>query len=137
MELTDEGIHKQLSLILERRDPNRAATVLGAGSDDLSGGREYLEKLVDGGWMVPTWPVEYGGRGATEGEARRISIALDRYESADLYPYGVGISLVGPVLLDWGTQGQRSRWLRAIADGSEIWCQMFSEPDAGSDLANI
>lgn len=47
------------------------------------------------------------------------------------------MSLVGPVLLERGTSEQQTRWLRAIADGSEIWCQMFSEPDAGSDLANV
>ncbi|MDP7599728.1 MAG: acyl-CoA dehydrogenase family protein, partial [Acidimicrobiales bacterium] len=121
---------------LERRDPDVPATVLGAGSDDLGVGLRYLEALVEGGWMVPTWPVEHGGRGATDDEARRISAALGEYESADLYPYGVGLSLVGPVLRDRGTSEQQDRWLRPIADGSEIWCQMFSEPDAGSDLAN-
>ena len=134
--LTDDQIHEALSSILERRDPDVPATVLGAGSDDLGVGLRYLEALVDGGWMVPTWPVEHGGRGATDDEARRISAALGDYASADLYPYGVGISLVGPVLRDRGTPEQQDRWLRPIADGSEIWCQMFSEPDAGSDLAN-
>ncbi|MDG2907371.1 MAG: acyl-CoA dehydrogenase family protein [Acidimicrobiales bacterium] len=137
MTLTDDQIHDALSSILERRDPDGSATVLGAGSDDLDVGLRYLEALVGGGWMVPTWPVEHGGRGATDDEARRISAALGAYESADLYPYGVGISLVGPVLRDRGTPEQQDRWLRPIADGSEIWCQMFSEPDAGSDLANV
>ncbi len=136
MTLNDDQIHDALSSILERRDPDVPATVLGAGSDDLGAGLRYLEALVDGGWMVPTWPVEHGGRGATDDEARRISTALGNYASADLYPYGVGISLVGPVLRDRGTPEQQDRWLRPIADGSEIWCQMFSEPDAGSDLAN-
>ena len=137
MTLNDDQIHDALSSILERRDPDVPATVLGAGSDDLGAGLRYLEALVDGGWMVPTWPVEHGGRGATDDEARRISTALGNYASADLYPYGVGISLVGPVLRDRGTPEQQDRWLRPIADGSEIWCQMFSEPDAGSDLANV
>ncbi len=137
MALTAAEIHEQLSLILDRRDPAATGTVLGAGSDDLEAGRRYLEALVEGGWMVPTWPVQHGGRGADDDEGRRISSALGDYESADLYPYGVGISLVGPVLLDRGTPEQQDRWLRPIADGSEIWCQMFSEPDAGSDLANV
>ena len=137
MALTAAEIHEQLSLILDRRDPAATGTVLGAGSDDLEAGRRYLEALVEGGWMVPTWPVQHGGRAADDDEGRRISSALGDYESADLYPYGVGISLVGPVLLDRGTPEQQDRWLRPIADGSEIWCQMFSEPDAGSDLANV
>ena len=54
--LTDDQIHDALSSILERRDPDVPATVLGAGSDDLGAGLRYLEALVDGGWMVPTWP---------------------------------------------------------------------------------
>jgi alkylation response protein AidB-like acyl-CoA dehydrogenase len=115
--LTDDQIHDALSSILERRDPDIPATVLGAGSDDLGAGLRYLEALVDGGWMVPTWPAEHGGRGATDDEARRISTALGDYASADLYPYGVGISLVGPVLRDRGTPEQQDRWLRPIADG--------------------
>ena len=79
MTLTDDQIHDALSSILERRDPDVPATVLGAGSDDLGAGLRYLEALVDGGWMVPTWPVEHGGRGATDDEARRISTALGDY----------------------------------------------------------
>ena len=131
-----QTIHAALSDLLERRHPDAPSTVLGAGSDDLAAGRRYLERLVRGGWMVPTWPSRFGGRDADGDEAARIDTALTDYEAADLYPYGVGLSLVGPVLLDQGSVGQQDRWLRAIADGSEIWCQMFSEPDAGSDLAN-
>jgi len=110
--------------------------VLGAGSDDLEAGRRFLGSLVDGGWMVPTWPSRHGGRDADAAEAALIETAMGDYAIADLYPYGVGLNLVGPVLLDRGTPAQQGRWLRPIADGSEIWCQMFSEPDAGSDLAN-
>ena len=137
MSMTDEEIHHLLSECLRGRDPDTRSTVLGAGSDDLGVGRRYLEALVEGGWMVPTWPVAHGGRDADDDLAVRIGIALGDYEGADLYPYGVGLSLVGPVLLERGTSEQQTRWLRAIADGSEIWCQMFSEPDAGSDLANV
>ncbi|GIT77368.1 MAG: hypothetical protein Ct9H300mP31_18990 [Acidimicrobiaceae bacterium] len=120
-----QTIHAALSDLLERRHPDAPSTVLGAGSDDLAAGRRYLERLVRGGWMVPTWPSRFGGRDADGDEAARIDTALTDYEAADLYPYGVGLSLVGPVLLDQGSVGQQDRWLRAIADGSEIWCQMF------------
>ena len=134
--LTSEEIHTALDALLERRDPGASGTVLGAGSDDLIVGRRFLETLVGGGWMVPTWPVRHGGRDADASEAARIDAAMGDYDVADLYPYGVGLNLVGPVLLDRGRPDQQDRWLRPIADGSEIWCQMFSEPDAGSDLAN-
>ncbi len=134
--LTSEQIHEALDELLERRDPDATGTVLGAGSDDLEAGRRFLELLVEGGWMVPTWPARHGGRDADAAEAARIDAAMADYDVADLYPYGVGLNLVGPVLLDRGSPEQQERWLRPIADGSEVWCQMFSEPDAGSDLAN-
>ena len=134
--LTSEAIHAALNALLDRRDPDVSGTVLGAGSDDLEGGRRFLDVLVDGGWMVPSWPIRHGGRGAGAAEAARIGAAMGAYDVADLYPYGVGLNLVGPVLLERGSSDQQERWLRPIADGSEIWCQMFSEPDAGSDLAN-
>ena len=136
MDLTIDQIGAALDDLLDRRDPNRSSTVLGAGSDDLEAGRRFLGSLVDGGWMVPTWPSRHGGRDADAAEAALIETAMGDYAIADLYPYGVGLNLVGPVLLDRGTPAQQGRWLRPIADGSEIWCQMFSEPDAGSDLAN-
>ena len=136
MDLTIDQIGAALDDLLDRRDPNGSSTVVGAGSDDLEAGRRFLGSLVDGGWMVPTWPSRHGGRDADAAEAALIETAMGDYAIADLYPYGVGLNLVGPVLLDRGTPAQQGRWLRPIADGSEIWCQMFSEPDAGSDLAN-
>lgn len=137
MSLSDKEIFSLISKVLPERDSFDSSTVLGAGSNDLKEGRDYLEALVAGGWMVPTWPAKHGGRDATEEESDRISNILGSFTVADLYPYGVGISLVGPILFDHGTPEQLDRWLYPIADGSEIWCQMFSEPDAGSDLANV
>jgi len=137
VDLTIDQIGAALDDLLDRRDPNGSSTVLGAGSDDLEAGRRFLGSLVDGGWMVPTWPSRHGGRDADAAEAALIETAMGGYAIADMYPYGVGLNLVGPVLLERGTPDQQDRWLRPIADGSEIWCQMFSEPDAGSDLANV
>ena len=136
VDLTIDQIGAALDDLLDRRDPNASSTVLGAGSDDLEAGRRFLGSLVDGGWMVPRWPSRHGGRDADAAEAALIETAMGGYAIADMYPYGVGLNLVGPVLLERGTPDQQDRWLRPIADGSEIWCQMFSEPDAGSDLAN-
>ena len=58
--LTSEAIHAALDALLDRRDPDVSGTVLGAGSDDLEGGRRFLDVLVDGGWMVPSWPIRHG-----------------------------------------------------------------------------
>jgi len=110
---------------------------MGAGNDDIEAPRRYLRALADGGWAVPSWPAEYGGRGMSPAAAETVRAILAELPRPDLYPFLVGIDLIGPSLLVHGTEEQKRRWLRPIADGSEIWCQMFSEPSAGSDLANV
>ena len=110
---------------------------MGAGSDDVAGPREYLRALAPGGWMVPAWPAQFGGRGAAAAEAARVRAVLAEFPRRDLYPFMVGLYLVGPSLLVHGSDEQKSRWLPSIASGTDIWCQMFSEPSAGSDLANV
>jgi alkylation response protein AidB-like acyl-CoA dehydrogenase len=135
--VTAEEVYAALSSVLRERSDDDAVTVLGAGSDDLEVGRAYLRALADGGWSTPTWPVEYGGRGATRDDAALISRELARYAQPDLYPYLVGFQVVAPTLLTDATPEQCARWLPKIRTGEEIWCQLFSEPGAGSDLANV
>jgi alkylation response protein AidB-like acyl-CoA dehydrogenase len=114
------------------------ATVLGAGNDDIEIARDYLRRLAPGGWVVPAWPAEYGGRGMNRRESRVVAEELRAFgPPADLYPFHVGLALVGPALLRHGTPEQMSRWLPDIARGASIWCQLFSEPGAGSDLAGL
>jgi alkylation response protein AidB-like acyl-CoA dehydrogenase len=120
-----------------RRTAGSSATVLGAGNDDLAPGLAWLTALASGGWSVPTWPVEHGGRGATPQDAALVGRELAAYEQPDLYPFLVGLHVIGPTLLAAASDVQQARWLRAIASGAEIWCQLFSEPAAGSDLANV
>ena len=111
--------------------------MLGAGSDDLDAGRVYLSKLAPGGYAVPSWPVEHGGMGLGSEEAGAVRSALAAFDAPDLYPWMVGLDLIGPTILAHGNEEQKSRWLPGIRSGEEIWCQMFSEPDAGSDLAGL
>ncbi len=122
---------------IPRRRRGTAVSVLGAGLDDVAPGRAYLRVLADGGWAVPTWPGVLGGRGATPAEAATITRVLAGFEQPDLYPYLVGLNVVGPTVLAIAADEQRARWLPAIARGDEIWCQLFSEPGAGSDLAAL
>ena len=122
---------------LRPRRADSTITVLGAGADDLAPGVAFLAALAPDGWAVPTWPRAYGGRDATPDEAAVISEELARFETPDLYPFLVGLHVAGPTLLTAATDEQRRRWLTPIARGVEIWCQLFSEPGAGSDLANV
>jgi alkylation response protein AidB-like acyl-CoA dehydrogenase len=109
--------------------------VMGAGSDDLDEPRSFLQRL--GPWGVPRWPEEVGGLGATGREAAIVIEELAAFDAPDLYPFMVGLSLVGPTVLEHGTVEQRARWLPPIRSGAEVWCQLFSEPGAGSDLAAL
>ena len=131
------GVRAALEARLKSRDAGDTFTVLGAGSDDLEAGRAYLRALADGGWAVPTWPVEYGGLGATPAQAGIVAQELARFDVPDLYPYLIGLAIAGPTLVAHATPEQCSRWLPAIRTGDDIWCQLFSEPDAGSDLASL
>ena len=137
-EFVDVGaVRAELDRLLEPRRASDAITVLGAGADDLESGRAYLAALAPGGWMVPTWPEIYGGRAASAADAAAIARALAEYLTPDLYPYLVGLHVVAPTLLALATPEQCARWLPPLATGDEIWCQLFSEPGAGSDLANV
>jgi alkylation response protein AidB-like acyl-CoA dehydrogenase len=98
--------------------------------------RKWEHTLSDGGWGVVSWPKEYGGRGLSILE---WLIFEEEYYRADA-PGRVnqnGLFLLGPTLMDYGTPEQKSRFLPAMASGDEIWCQGWSEPNAGSDMANI
>jgi alkylation response protein AidB-like acyl-CoA dehydrogenase len=123
--------------VLTPRRAGQRVTVLGAGADDVAPGRAFLAALAPGGWGVPTWPRECGGRGATLDDAAVIADELAAFQTPDLYPYLVGLHVAGPTLVTMASPDQRQRWLPAIASGAEIWCQLFSEPGAGSDLANV
>jgi len=137
----ESAFRAEVGAFLEARlEPRRAdsrMSVMGSADDRVDEGRALLAQLDEGGWAVPTWPVEHGGRAATATQAGIFHQELARYETPDLYPFMVGISLVGPTLLTHGTTAQQARWLPAIRTGEEIWCQLFSEPNAGSDLAGL
>jgi alkylation response protein AidB-like acyl-CoA dehydrogenase len=104
--------------------------------DELEWGRRWQAKLAADRWVGIHWPREYGGRSATAVEIALYNVEYARSRAPQ--PVNrVGINLAGPTLLAHGTEEQRSRWLPAILDASELWCQLFSEPGAGSDLAAL
>jgi alkylation response protein AidB-like acyl-CoA dehydrogenase len=98
--------------------------------------RDFQRRLYEGGWAAPHWPREYGGRGATLTESAIFFEELGRAR-APLPANVLGLLLGGPTLMTWGTEEQKERLLGPILSAEEIWCQGFSEPDAGSDLAAL
>jgi len=130
-------VRGELAARLAPRATERAVSVLGAGNDDLDEGRRYLAALAGSGIAVPAWPAALGGLGASPAQVAIVRRELADFDVPDLYPYLVGLELVGPTLLSHGSPEQCARWLPAVATGDEVWCQLFSEPGAGSDLAGL
>ena len=135
--ITEDEVRHALSDLLPLRRADERMTTMGAGSDDLEPARNYLATTVEGGWAVPAWPAQHGGRDASPEEVGLINRVLAEFAVPDLYVYMIGLGMCGPALLAHGSDEQQQQWLRTIASGEEIWCQMFSEPEAGSDLANL
>jgi alkylation response protein AidB-like acyl-CoA dehydrogenase len=114
--------------------PGREA---GSGEARVAFARAWQRRLFAGGWAGLDWPRESGGRGATPLEQVIFLEESARAGAPDPIQLAVGLDLVGPVLVAHGTPAQRARHLPAILRGDEIWCQGFSEPGAGSDLASL
>jgi alkylation response protein AidB-like acyl-CoA dehydrogenase len=108
--------------------------------DDLAAevafGREWQGQLAGGRWVGVAWPEEYGGRGVGAVEHFIVIEELARARAPELVGR-IGINLVGPTLLAHGTPEQERQWLTEILPARQIWCQLFSEPGAGSDLAAV
>lgn len=98
--------------------------------------RVWLERMAARGWTVPTWPREYGGAELTPAQYLVLLEELRRIDARSPLT-GRGVNYIGPTLLDYGTPEQKARWLPGIARGEGGWCMGYSEPGAGSDLANL
>jgi alkylation response protein AidB-like acyl-CoA dehydrogenase len=102
----------------------------------LDEGRTWARRKADAGWAAPHWPVEHGGRGLTPMLARVVAEEESHYDVPGNM-FTVGTDMVGPTLMEWGTEDQQRRWLQRILRADDVWCQLFSEPGAGSDLAAL
>ncbi|HLN15468.1 MAG TPA: acyl-CoA dehydrogenase family protein, partial [Acidimicrobiales bacterium] len=97
---------------------------------------QWAKRLHAGGWICASWPEEYGGKGLSLLEQVVLQEEFARVEAplrADFF----GDTLVGPTLLQWGSEEQKQEFIPRILSGTIAWCQGFSEPDAGSDLASL
>ncbi len=112
--------------------------VLGERTSDeaIAAAQAWQKKKADAGWACITWPKEYGGREATSIQ----SVIWGQEEARFATPppiFGIGLGMCGPTILTHGTDEQKERWIPKLLSGEEIWCQLFSEPNAGSDLAGL
>jgi alkylation response protein AidB-like acyl-CoA dehydrogenase len=122
----------------ERRDPDEPTEDMleDASTDFVKLAQAWQAKKADAGWACITWPKEYGGQEATPIQ----SVIWNQEESKYKTPpsvFGIGQGMLGPTIMVHGTPEQKKRYLRPMLRGDEIWCQLFSEPAAGSDLAGL
>lgn len=98
--------------------------------------RLWLERMGERGWTAPAWPKEYGGGGLNHEQVKILKQEMARINARGAL-YSFGISMLGPALLKYGNEEQKQRFLPPIVRGEIRWCQGYSEPNAGSDLANL
>ncbi len=109
---------------------------LARDSENLNVYKEFAQQLATKGWVAPHWPKEYGGRGLSVVE----QLVFNEEMAEGNAPMGysmIGTGWVGPTIIVYGTDEQKQRFLQPITAGDVMWCQGFSEPNAGSDLASI
>ena len=117
-------------------DDLRAATRLNSGvfaEFDIS--QRWYKILYEKGWIAPTWPAEYGGTGWTPMQRYIYDSEAGKVGTPTVYL--MGLALVGPVIMQFGTDEQKAHYLPRILSGEDIWCQGYSEPGSGSDLASL
>jgi alkylation response protein AidB-like acyl-CoA dehydrogenase len=98
--------------------------------------RAWQRKLHEGRWAAVSWPKEYGGRSATLTQQAIFWEEMARVEAPPM-ANSLGLGLIGPTIISFGTEDQKKRFIPKILSAEEIWCQGFSEPNAGSDLASL
>jgi len=98
--------------------------------------RLWLERMGEKGWTAPAWPKEYGGGGLNRQQVKILKQEMTRINARGAL-YSFGISMLGPALLKYGNEEQKQKFLPSIVRGEIRWCQGYSEPNAGSDLANL
>jgi alkylation response protein AidB-like acyl-CoA dehydrogenase len=134
---TRDWLQENCPLSMRRRlDPGEA---LGGGAKRTSPNPDsylWLERMAERGWTAPTWPTEYGGGGL---DKDHFLVLLEELQHIEARPPlgGMGITMIGPTLLEYGTDDQKKRHLPPIIRGETAWCQGYSEPGAGSDLASL
>src|SRR5919108_625249 len=136
----EEAFRKDVRAWLEANPPDdlrgRAFAASRADVDEVRRLRAWQKRMYEAGYVGMDWPKEFGGRGAPLTEQIILYQEMARAESPQFVNRG-GLSMLGPTLMKYGTPAQQKRHLQHILTADELWCQGFSEPNAGSDLANL
>ena len=121
-----------------RGEEGSRGSQLGSRSDEeFEFARGFNRKLAERGWIAPAWPKEYGGLGASIYEQMVFNEEFGYWGAPDTGTRGFGVGMIGPTLIIHGNEEQKKNYLPRITSGEHIWCQGYSEPGAGSDLAAL
>ena len=132
----DEAFRGEVKTFLQTTLPTRLADKVRVGKRLSKRDMQQWHALLnERGWFANHWPVEYGGPGWTVVQRYIFEVEAALAHAPNIVPFGV--SMLGPVLIKYGSQAQKDHWLPRILDGTNWWCQGYSEPGAGSDLASI
>lgn len=141
-----ETFRQETRAWLEANCPEGMRKPMASDKDICWGGRKWkfqsedqrlwLERMAERGWTAPQWPKEYGGGGLNKDEAKILREELARINARRALN-SFGIDMLGPALLRFGNEEQKQRFIPDIVKGKIRWCQGYSEPDAGSDLASL
>jgi alkylation response protein AidB-like acyl-CoA dehydrogenase len=138
LEFTDEEIAFR-NMVRAWMDENVSDDLRGVTARGDMASKEQQQRwekvLGKKGWLAPTWPEQYGGPGWTA--TQRYIFDLERAMAGAPPTRPFGVSMVGPVIYTFGSEAQKQRWLPGIVKGNTLWCQGYSEPNAGSDLASL
>ena len=120
----------------EDLESSPVGTVQIRGIDGMAASKAWQKKKADAGWACLHWPKEFGGRGSTPIERVIWSQEEGTYSKLSR-PFGIGQGMCGPTLMAYANEEHNRRYLPPLASGEEVWCQLFSEPAGGSDLAGL
>src|SRR5579863_9774226 len=124
-----QGVRKQPEMTMEQME----AGVRPTADADL-----WRKRIGEKGWGTPTWPKEYGGGGLSNAQARVLQQEMTKIGAYNpIAGGGMGVTMIGPTILDYGAEEQKKRHIPPIVKGEVRWCVGYSEPGAGSDLASL
>ena len=108
-----------------------------AGMDGMARAKFWQKRKADGGWACIRWPEEYGGRGASAIQNVILGQEEAKVSAPETGVFSIGQGMAAPTMMTWATEEQKKRFIPRLASGEDIWCQLFSEPAGGSDLAAL
>jgi alkylation response protein AidB-like acyl-CoA dehydrogenase len=133
----EEELRQEVRSFLQQNGRSEGGQLGSRTDEEFEFAKGFNRKLAERGWIAPAWPREYGGLGASIYEQMVFNEEFGYFGAPDTGTRGFGVGMIGPTLIIHGNEEQKKRYLPRITSGEDIWCQGYSEPGAGSDLAAL